>query len=52
MSDSKQVVESICGNPASQTNLQTDTEEVTELNYGGDQPQTIIFKNGKLSDWQ
>lgn len=49
---STQFVESACGEPASHNYLQNQTIETTELIYGGDHPQTIVFQNGKLTDWQ
>lgn len=42
----------ICGPPAAQTPLQSYTIEVTELVYTGDSEQTIVFENGKLTDWK
>lgn len=50
--DSANAVESVCGPPETRSILQTDTMEVTELTYGGDHPQTIVFYNGKLTEWK
>lgn len=50
--ESSQIVYSVCGQPASQTNLQSHTEQTTELIYGGASQQTIVFENGKLVDWK
>jgi hypothetical protein len=45
-------VAAICGPPAARSELGSYTFEVTELNYEGDDPQTIVFENGKLTDWR
>lgn len=50
--ETNEIVKSICGQPASQTKLQSDTIETTELKYDGTEPQTIVFTNGKLVDWK
>ena len=52
VTDSIQYVKSVCGVPAAQSNLEAYTVENTELTYGGNNPQTIIFQNGKLVDWK
>jgi hypothetical protein len=44
-------VESICGQPVAQTK-QDYTFSETELTYGGDDSQTIVFQDGKLVDWK
>lgn len=49
--DSTDRVTAICGFPAAETPLQSYTIEKTELVYTGESTQTIIFENGKLSDW-
>lgn len=50
--DNIQYVASICGQPASQSTVQLQSVEETRFFYGGDDPQTIIFQNGRLVDWQ
>ncbi len=50
--DSTARVAAICGLPAARTELGRYTFEVTELDYAGDDPQTIVFENGKLTDWR
>ena len=51
--DSINIVQSICGDPADQTILQNNTtEETDELVYGGNNPQTIVFQDGKLTDFR
>ncbi|MEO8402819.1 MAG: DUF2845 domain-containing protein [Gammaproteobacteria bacterium] len=50
--DSTERVEAICGLPATKSNLDINKMETTELIYQGDDPQTIIFQNGKLSEWK
>lgn len=48
----KSVVLAACGNPSYRIPLQTQSFERTEIRYDGNNPQAIIFENGRLIEWR
>lgn len=47
----KQFIQTHCGQPVTQNDTSSSIE-TTELIYDGSSPQTIVFQNGKLTEWK